>query len=165
MIDSIKSFSVQAVLCILLFILIAGVSSSVSAPHIVFGYVNDYPGKTPAAGTAVTAYIDTRPDEKINTSVYEDRAWSVNVGNFPTSWKAGEILIIEISNTYGTNSTAVVLDNTGVQQAENMTVPGASIPIPSSTPGGKSNLSDAGSIAAAVLGVGVIIFLVYRKLK
>ena len=106
---------------------IAMTNSVYATAHSVYGFCIDADDGTLAQGTAITAYVESRPDEIINDIVGSpgngggDNGWIVNVGNLDTAWSIGEIFIIEADNGNGYfDRTAVILTGTGGNEAPDM---------------------------------------------
>ncbi len=102
--------------------------SSAGLPHTVNGYAFDNPDGTSAVGATVKIYVSSRPAQTLTGTVSPDHAWTLNTGNFDTDWSDGDTLVIELYNEYGDiNSTTLVLDRSGSQQAQNLTIPASRI--------------------------------------
>ncbi len=117
-----KTVIIIAVSIILLAALIG--FSSAGKTHIATGYVWNSPQGYPALGAMVTTYISARPTELLKTYVHDDNAWSVNVGDFPTSWSEGDTVTVIVSSEWGNNSTSVVLTNAFADTAPEITIEG-----------------------------------------
>ena len=102
-------------------------SSGYAKAHTVYGSCMNADDGTPADGTAITVYIESRPDETINDTVGTsgnsgtDNNWTVNIGNLDTAWSIGEIVIIEADNGDGYfDRTAVILTDADSDEAPDM---------------------------------------------
>ncbi|MFA5175941.1 MAG: hypothetical protein WC413_01610 [Candidatus Nanoarchaeia archaeon] len=111
-------------LSILLVLSLISVSNLVSAgtPHTVYGYVFDATDGTLANGATITAYIESRPSETLTGTVDATNWWDIDVGNFPTAWSAGNNLIIKVDKSGHKDTTNIILDTSGAQQAYDMTL-------------------------------------------
>jgi hypothetical protein len=89
---------------VLLLLSVYGTAGAVGVTHNVYGKLLNDDGSVPQDGDIqFTAYISTRPKEKIvhpgaAGSGYKDGWWVVNVGNFHSPWKIGEVLVVEFTN-------------------------------------------------------------------
>lgn len=112
-------------LTIMLVVMLPAVGSGMGIPKIVYGYIYDSTNGS-SANCNVTVYIQTRPEEKVSNTTFrwkENRSmWAVNIGNFPTSWKGGETLVIEVTTPQGeTNNTTITLNSDAFQMAPPLT--------------------------------------------
>ncbi len=105
---------------VLCFVLFKASSDNAEAgtPHIVYGKIMNSDGTVPAAGTVkFKAYLSGRPGEILTESNtgcgYQNGLWWVEVGNFPTNWSVGEVLIADIGNG---NTGSITLNGNGKQE-------------------------------------------------
>lgn len=100
----------------LLLLSIPAPAGAVGVTHNVYGKLLNADGSAPRDGDVqFTAYISSRPGEKINNpgaagSGYKEGWWVVNVGNFPSAWKVGDVLVVEFNNV--SNGQRAVLKQT-----------------------------------------------------
>ncbi|HDQ44015.1 MAG TPA: hypothetical protein ENN17_00775, partial [bacterium] len=84
-------------------------------PHLGYGTLRYADGTTPASVT-FSSYVTARPAERLTQSSfgcsYSGGTWTVQVGNFPTAWRAGEILHVDFNDGAGkTGSVELSLTN------------------------------------------------------
>jgi hypothetical protein len=84
-------------------------------PHVAYGTLRYQDGSTPASAT-FQAYIIGRSSQVLTQASfgcsYSGGVWSVQCGNFPSAWSAGEILHVNFSNGSGkTGSVELSLTN------------------------------------------------------
>ena len=105
-------------------------NSAYASPHSVYGYCADADDGTPADGSLITTYIESRPDEILTYVVGSGdvpNGWIIDAGNFLTQWESGEILIIEVYKITAMvqpaeyfDRTAVILTTAGFDEAPDM---------------------------------------------
>lgn len=133
------------------------ITSGMGLPHLIYGYIYDSPEASSLHNT-VTVHIQTRPEEKLTNTTFRwenNRSqWLINTGNFPTPWKGGETLVIEVTTPHGGfNHTTMVLDQSAVQQAPDIITPEKTWIERSTIP----------MVVAAILIVAVIVLLHIKR--
>jgi hypothetical protein len=94
-------------------------SFSGGIPHMVYG---TYKGHR-SDGLKMRAWISGRKEEVLTESIvgagYDTTYWWINVGTFPTSWKAGEKLEVELEDSLNKlgGITTVTLTTNGADAA------------------------------------------------
>ena len=83
------------------------------APHVVWGRIHADGDSLDERDVRLTAYILNRPDEKLTEDspgcMINEGHWIVQCGSFPSRWKAGEILRVEVGGKNGKAEVEVEL--------------------------------------------------------
>ena len=89
--------------------LMTGSLARAGNPHTVYGTVLRSDGSGPAEGMIrFKAYIAGRPREILTENspgcLYKDGWFQVGIGNFPTPWKEGDMIVIELTGPAGSSA-------------------------------------------------------------
>jgi len=115
--------------CFLLAILPSTTYLYAGTPHLVDGNLFNSDHSIPSnSDVHFTASIQSRPGEvltQIDGCLYESGAWQVDVGNFATSWIAGDVLKVDFTNTLtsATGTLTYTLTITDPEDAPNFYFP------------------------------------------
>lgn len=110
------------ILAALMTLSVYGTAGSVGVTHNVYGKLFNTDGSVPGDDEVIfTAYVSSRPKERVTHpgsvgSGYKDGWWVVNVGNFPTPWKIGDVLVVEFFNM-SNGEWAIMKKDVAAQQA------------------------------------------------
>ncbi|MFA5175938.1 MAG: hypothetical protein WC413_01595 [Candidatus Nanoarchaeia archaeon] len=94
--------------------LILPIFVSAGIPHSVYGFLPS------SDGTTITAYVESRPSEILTDNIgiggnsKVNEGWLIDIGNFNTPWKIGDILIIEFPN----KNINLILNDAGAQEVK-----------------------------------------------
>ncbi len=124
--DALKAARISIALACAALVLFALIPTA-SAVHWVTGNVTDAPEGQNSSDRTVTVYVNT--GSELSNTTYDHQAdfskWMIDVANLPGGWSNGETLNIKVLSPWGTNNTTLVLsDSAGSQQAPNLTLIG-----------------------------------------
>lgn len=111
-------------------------SESSNAPHIVHGTIPVNETELSSSEFQITAYITERPNEIITQlskgcKLWDNR-WAIQISTFPSPWKAGEILRVQLRAHDGSyaKDVDVMLTYNPVDDADNSSIsPKSGLPV------------------------------------